>query len=80
MGRGKALACWSFLLPMDHTAPTKPEPTPASSSSLSGARPGSAIRPLTQQEKDRLNTKYGQINKPTAAEVAQVAQSGCKMQ
>ena len=42
-------------------------------------RPGSAIRPLTQ-EKDRLNQKYGQLKAPTATEVREVAQAGCKMQ
>ena len=57
------------------SAPPKPQPQRPPQQ-----RPGSAIRPLTQEEKDRLNAKYGQIKSPTASEVAQVAQSGCKMQ
>ena len=43
--------------------------------------PQSAIRPLTQAEKDRLLKKYeGKLEKPTAAEVAEVAGSGCRQQ
>ena len=42
-------------------------------------RPSSAIKPLSQEEKDRLNAKYGQIKAPSPNEVAEIGKS-CKMQ
>lgn len=42
-------------------------------------RPSSAVTPLSQEEKDRLFAKYGQLKPPTPDEVAAVAKD-CKMQ
>ena len=57
----------------------KPLPAAAASSSRPVARPSSAVRPLTQEEKDRLNAKYGKIKPPTPDEVADLGKQ-CKMQ
>ena len=43
-------------------------------------RPQSAIRPLTQEEKDALNAKYGKIEKPNAEDLKAVAGAGCHPQ
>ena len=40
----------------------------------------SAITPLSDAERARLFTKYGKLEKPTAAEMGEVARAGCKMQ
>ena len=46
-----------------------------------GPQPSSsAVTPLSEEEKQRLFAKYGQIKAPTAGEMTEVAQAGCKMQ
>ena len=56
--------------------PSEPPKTPIRPVSA----PGKPVRYLTDEQKAALNAKYGQIETPKAADLAQVANSGCKMQ
>ena len=53
------------------TAPKVPKPV---------ASTASGVNYLSAEEKARLNAKYGKLDKPKASDIAEVTNSGCKMQ
>ena len=73
--------CEAALAMLQQTPLRAPSPRPQAAPRPVSA-PGHPVRYLTEEEKARLNAKYGQLAPPTAEDMRSVLSSGadCKMQ